>query len=74
MQQDITDASDEAARKYFDETPEEERSDSGVTAVMQLLLVCHSLHSSRVPLHLLECLHMLPLLQMSSSCRGPCLL
>jgi hypothetical protein len=35
MQQDITNASDEAARKYFDETPEEERFDYGITAVMR---------------------------------------
>jgi hypothetical protein len=42
-------------------------------SVMQLLLACHSLNSSRVPLHLLECPQVLPLLQMSSSYKGPCL-
>jgi hypothetical protein len=35
LQQKIAEASDEAARKYVEETPKEERSDSGVTAVMR---------------------------------------
>jgi hypothetical protein len=34
MQQDIVDASDEAARKYQDETPKDDRTDAGITAVM----------------------------------------
>ena len=35
MQQEIAEASDEAARKYYEETPEEERTSSGVTFVMR---------------------------------------
>jgi hypothetical protein len=35
LQQEIVEASDDAARKYYDETPKEERSDTEVTAVMR---------------------------------------
>jgi hypothetical protein len=35
LQQEIAEASDDAARKYYDETPKEERSDTEVTAVMR---------------------------------------
>jgi hypothetical protein len=32
LQQEIGEASDDAARKYYDETPMEDRTDTGVTA------------------------------------------
>jgi hypothetical protein len=35
LQQEIAEASDDAARKYYEETPEEERTSSGVTFVMR---------------------------------------
>ena len=35
MQQEIGEASDEAARRYYDETPKEEWSDLGVTGAMR---------------------------------------
>jgi hypothetical protein len=35
LQQEIVEASDDAARKYYDETPKEERSDTEVTPVMR---------------------------------------
>jgi hypothetical protein len=35
LQQEIAEASDDAARKYYDEIPKEERSDTEVTAVMR---------------------------------------
>jgi phosphoenolpyruvate synthase/pyruvate phosphate dikinase len=35
LQQEIAEALDDAARKYYDETPKEERSDTEVTAVMR---------------------------------------
>jgi hypothetical protein len=35
LQQEIVEASDDAATKYYDETPKEERSDTEVTAVMR---------------------------------------
>jgi hypothetical protein len=35
LQQQIVEASDEAARKYVEKTPEAEKSDSGVTAFMK---------------------------------------
>jgi hypothetical protein len=35
LQQEIGEASDDAARKYYDETPLEDRTDSGVTAAMR---------------------------------------
>jgi hypothetical protein len=35
LQQEIEEASDDAARKYYDETPKEEKSDTEVTAVMR---------------------------------------
>ena len=35
MQQDIAEASDEAARKYFDETEEKDRDPAAVTQVMR---------------------------------------
>jgi hypothetical protein len=35
LQQEIAEASDDAARKYYDETPKEDRSDEGVTAAMR---------------------------------------
>jgi hypothetical protein len=35
LQQEIAEASDDAARKYYNETPKEERCDTGVTAVMR---------------------------------------
>jgi hypothetical protein len=34
LQQEIAEASNDAARKYYDEIPKEERSDTSVTAVM----------------------------------------
>jgi hypothetical protein len=36
LQQKIAEASDEAARKYVEETPKGERSDSGMTAAMRV--------------------------------------
>jgi hypothetical protein len=35
LQQEIAEASDDAARKYYEETPESERTSTGVTAVMR---------------------------------------
>jgi hypothetical protein len=35
LQQEIVEASDDAARKYYDETPKDDRSDTEVTAVMR---------------------------------------
>ena len=35
IQQEIGEASDDAARKYYDETPIEDRTDGGVTAAMR---------------------------------------
>jgi hypothetical protein len=35
LQQEIGEASDDAARKYYDETPLEDRTDTGVTAAMR---------------------------------------
>jgi hypothetical protein len=35
LQQEIAEASDEAARKYSEETPEGERTSSGVTSAMR---------------------------------------
>jgi hypothetical protein len=35
LQQEIGEASDDAARKYYDKTPMEDRSDIGVTAAMR---------------------------------------
>ena len=35
MQQENAEASDDAARKYYNETPKEDQSDIGVTAVMR---------------------------------------
>ena len=35
MQQGISETSDEASRKYYEETPEKERTGSGVTEVMR---------------------------------------
>jgi hypothetical protein len=35
LQQEIAEALDDAARKYYDETPKDERNDSEVTAVMK---------------------------------------
>jgi hypothetical protein len=35
LQQEIGEASDDAARKYYDETPMEDKSDTGVTAAMR---------------------------------------
>jgi hypothetical protein len=35
MQQDIADALDKVAKKYQDETPKVDRTDAGVTMVMQ---------------------------------------
>jgi hypothetical protein len=35
LQQEIAEASDDAARKYYEETPEAERTGPGVTAVMR---------------------------------------
>jgi hypothetical protein len=35
MQQDITNASNEAARKYLNKTPKEERTDAGVIVIMR---------------------------------------
>ena len=36
FQQEIGEASDDAARKYYDDTPKEDKSDAGVTAAMRL--------------------------------------
>jgi hypothetical protein len=35
MQQEIAEAFDDAARKYYNETPKEDQSDIGVTTVMR---------------------------------------
>jgi hypothetical protein len=35
LQQEIAEASDDATRKYYDETPKEDKSDEGVTAAMR---------------------------------------
>jgi hypothetical protein len=35
VQQEIAEASDEAAQRYLEETPESERSDSGITSAMR---------------------------------------
>jgi hypothetical protein len=35
LQQEIVEASDDATRKYYEETPKEDRSDEGVTATMR---------------------------------------
>jgi hypothetical protein len=35
LQQEIAEAADEAARKYYDETAQEDRSDTDVTALMR---------------------------------------
>jgi hypothetical protein len=35
LQQEIGEASDDAVRKYYDETPMEDRSDTGVIAAMR---------------------------------------
>jgi hypothetical protein len=35
LQQEIAEASDDAAKKYYDETPKEEKSDTDVIAVMR---------------------------------------
>ena len=35
FQQEIGEASNDAARKYYDETPKEDKSDAGVTATMR---------------------------------------
>ena len=35
LQQEIAEASDDAARKYYDETPKEDRSDKGITTAMR---------------------------------------
>jgi hypothetical protein len=35
LQQEIGEASDDAARKYYDETPKEDKNDAGVTAAMK---------------------------------------
>jgi DNA integrity scanning protein DisA with diadenylate cyclase activity len=37
LQQEITKASDEATRKYMEETPKDERSDYGMMAVMRVV-------------------------------------
>ena len=37
LQQEIAEESDEAARKYVEETPKEERNDSGVSVVMRVV-------------------------------------
>jgi hypothetical protein len=36
VQQDISEASDKAARKYFDETKEKDRDDATVTSLMRV--------------------------------------
>jgi hypothetical protein len=35
LQQEISEASDDASRKYYEETPEKDRTGSGVTEVMR---------------------------------------
>jgi phosphoenolpyruvate synthase/pyruvate phosphate dikinase len=35
FQQEIAEASDDAARKYYEETPKEDRNDAAITAVMR---------------------------------------
>jgi hypothetical protein len=35
LQQEISEASNDASRKYYEETPEKDRTDSGVTEVMR---------------------------------------
>jgi hypothetical protein len=35
LQQEIVEASDDAARKYYDKIPKEEQSDTDVTAIMR---------------------------------------
>jgi hypothetical protein len=35
LQQEIAEASDDAAKNYYDETPKEDRSDEGVTTAMR---------------------------------------
>jgi hypothetical protein len=35
LQQEILEASDDASRKYYEETPEKDRTGSGVTEVMR---------------------------------------
>jgi hypothetical protein len=35
LQQEIAEVADDAARKYYDETAKEDRSDTAVTAVMR---------------------------------------
>jgi hypothetical protein len=35
LQQEIAEASDEAARKYYDETPKKERYNTSITIVMR---------------------------------------
>jgi hypothetical protein len=40
LQQEIGEASDDAARKYYDETPKEDRSDASVTAAMRVVEGC----------------------------------
>jgi hypothetical protein len=37
LQQEIVEASDGVAIKYYDETPKEEKSDTGVTAIMRAI-------------------------------------
>jgi phosphoenolpyruvate synthase/pyruvate phosphate dikinase len=44
LQQEIGEASDDAARKYYDETPMEDRSDTRVTAAMRA--VAKTMHHS----------------------------
>jgi hypothetical protein len=36
LQQEIVEASDDATRKYYDETPKDERSNTEVSAVMKV--------------------------------------
>jgi hypothetical protein len=36
LQQEIAEASDDAARKYYEETPKTERTSSGVTSMMKV--------------------------------------
>jgi hypothetical protein len=52
MQQEIAEASDDAARKYYEETPEKDRTTLGVTAVMRAAVIQGSVlkvHSSCKP-------------------------
>jgi phosphoenolpyruvate synthase/pyruvate phosphate dikinase len=37
LQQEIAEASNDAARKYYDKTPKEERFNTGVTAIMRVV-------------------------------------